>query len=241
MLVGAFDPRVDRFDTAAFRMRHRLSPDQPIVGPWRGHLDPDQPRLQLLPPTPLDGAPRTVRNDAGSESFAAQPAPPWPQTPAQDASALALVRRWPPGWAGDGAQCAAASPSPGEPDLDLDGLPDAWESSHALSPATGTGPHGPEGDPDGDGFSNRVEWGNGTDPGSSDAGLPLRVFESGPQRVTALVHVPRGASFRVEATRTPEAGIWQPVDTATVTVDSVVVVSVEARSDSPWFYRIRRP
>lgn len=46
-------------------------------------------------------------------------------------------------------------------DVDQDGLPDNWEQSYGLSVSPGSGAVGHDGtagDPDGDGFSNRLEW-----------------------------------------------------------------------------------
>lgn len=46
-----------------------------------------------------------------------------------------------------------------EPDVDADGLPDAWEFEELL-----TDRYGAADDPDGDGISNEAEWMNGSDP-----------------------------------------------------------------------------
>jgi hypothetical protein len=50
--------------------------------------------------------------------------------------------------------------NPNDPDSDGDGLPDAWEVQHGLDPLDDGSENinnGPEGDPDGDGFSNSLE------------------------------------------------------------------------------------
>ena len=49
-------------------------------------------------------------------------------------------------------------------DDDDDGLPDDWESRFGLSPGSGSGSNGPNGDPDGDGLTNVQELEGGTHP-----------------------------------------------------------------------------
>ncbi len=49
-------------------------------------------------------------------------------------------------------------------DFDGDGLPAAWEAANGLDDGDATGANGPDGDPDGDGITNAVEWLVGLDP-----------------------------------------------------------------------------
>jgi hypothetical protein len=68
-------------------------------------------------------------------------------------------------------------------DLDNDGLPDDWEVANGLSTDVSTGAQGndgPNGDPDGDGFTNREEWLQQTSPvtyGTIPGGLKREVWQ----------------------------------------------------------------
>jgi hypothetical protein len=62
------------------------------------------------------------------------------------------------------SQEANLGTDPNNPDTDGDGLPDGWEVSMNLKPLFAGGPDGADGDPDSDGFSNRVEFEFGSSP-----------------------------------------------------------------------------
>jgi hypothetical protein len=64
-------------------------------------------------------------------------------------------------------------------DSDGDGLPDGWEIRHF-----GNHTQSPNGDPDGDGWSNLQEYQNGTDPNSVDQ--PLKVIITRPTATSLL-------------------------------------------------------
>ncbi len=56
-----------------------------------------------------------------------------------------------------------------EQDSDGDGLPDAWENNYGLDPDDPEGDNGADGDPDGDGLKNIVEYSLGTFPRNPDS------------------------------------------------------------------------
>jgi hypothetical protein len=57
---------------------------------------------------------------------------------------------------------------PHNPDTDGDGLPDGWEVKYDLDPTDPTGENGADGDPDGDGLTNKEEYDNNTNPRKPD-------------------------------------------------------------------------
>lgn len=59
-------------------------------------------------------------------------------------------------------------------DDDNDGLPDSYESANGLNPRSASGDDGPNGDPDGDGYSNQAEY-----EANTSANTPFSFPESG--------------------------------------------------------------
>lgn len=73
----------------------------------------------------------------------------------------------------------------GPPDFDKDGLPNDWEIANGLDPFDGTGANGASGDPDGDGFTNLMEFYQGSNPGLL-ADTPKGIIASGADHSLAL-------------------------------------------------------
>jgi hypothetical protein len=88
------------------------------------------------------------------------------------------------------------STDPCDPDTDSDDLPDGWEVSHGLDPLDSSGDQGGDGDIDSDGWTNREEYIEGSDPRDdmSPPPTPPQVMESIPHG---------GAGLRTDTTRVP--------------------------------------
>ncbi|MCP5526021.1 MAG: lamin tail domain-containing protein [Verrucomicrobiales bacterium] len=141
-----------------------------MVGPFRGRLADEGERLRLLKPLPGDdwpADPMAVTYAAVDEVVYA-PRAPWPA--AADGGGFSLQRRVSSSYGSEPLNWFAGAPTPlgsagaMNGDVDDDGLPDEWEWAHELDPWSGTGVDGPDGDPDGDGWSNREEYEADSDP-----------------------------------------------------------------------------
>lgn len=96
-------------------------------------------------------------------------------TPAHAAGAVEVVVAHASGQAGALPGAFVFVADSGETDADGDGLPDAWEATYGLNPASATGADGAGGDPDADGKSNLDEHRDGTHP----RGFVTRYFAEG--------------------------------------------------------------
>ncbi len=238
VLVG-FDPTLEPFALAAFRTRYAMNPDIPIAGPWRGELNPSQTTLRLLPPSTADGFGNTQALPVGAESLDLAPVPPWSAT--GFAAGQSLSRRSTSSFAGDGAQWAATSPTPGEADTDLDGLPDFWETLHGLHPTSALGQHGADGNPDADPLSNRDEYRNRTDPTVADAAGRLVVLPSGQGRIACLVSGRAGQAIVLEGTDASGPAHWQELRTGVIPAEGTWVFQLATRTPNAFWLRLRIP
>lgn len=132
-----------------------------------------------------------------------------------------------------------AMTDPLNPDTDNDGLSDGWEVRHNLSPVSGEGKDGKDGDPDGDGYTNLEESRSGTSPVDS---IPtLRVAAS--WRAGALTLTWRsmiGRRYDLEVTedlagRFRSMGLPDFPRTARRTNESVVLQSGAGGPEGRWF------
>ncbi len=111
----------------------------------------------------------------------------------------------------DGADTLARFPTldtPGAPnrlDLNLNGLPDDWESAHGLAPDDALL------DPDGDGLTNLAEYFAGTDPANAASHLALESITVTGDTVLVEFMAHAGIAYRLQARDDLAKGNWSTV------------------------------
>lgn len=101
-------------------------------------------------------------------------------------------------------------------DGDQDGLPADWETANGLDDNNPNGANGPEGDPDGDGVSNLIEWLVGMNPQLADRSsypkLGIASINGGVRLTFATLP---GRSYQLQSSL--NLGTWSPFGTPTIT------------------------
>lgn len=177
-LVVSFDPDLDQIEAQNFRARMGVPDSVELYGPFGGDLNNDGDSIELYKPDPPQTAPHPdvgyvpyIRVDKINYTDRL----PWDS--GADGLGPSLQRRNPRTFGNDPINWAAATPTPGFAndssliDTDVDGMPDAWETSHGFdknNPADGAL------DFDNDGMLNRDEYFAGTDPKNAASRLVIR-------------------------------------------------------------------
>jgi len=121
------------------------------------------------------------------------------------------------------------------PDADGDGLPDFWENQFGLRADSSTGDDGPDGDPDGDGFTNLQEYLAGTNPRDSNSLLRISRLITGPQ-IISWQSVP-GKSYQVLST--PDITFsFDPISPSVTATSTNTAFTNVAPLGSKQFYRV---
>lgn len=178
LLLVNFDPATNAAALSEFRARYVVDASVPLFGPYGGHLAnsgealslyrPIQPQLQ---PIPSGGTTPYVLVERIEYANTA----PWPS--GADATGLSLQRAVADNFGDDPANWFVAAPTAGlpnstqNPDVNGDGLPDAWQVQHFGSVDNPNA--APNADPDHDGLTNMQEYLAGTDPTSAASSLNL--------------------------------------------------------------------
>ncbi len=242
LLIVGFDPDLNPLRLESLRRRAGWDPDVPVLGPWQGRLGNADGTIRIerpgLPTLDADGiTPLVPHLTIDQVRYASRT--PWPAEAA--GAGASLLRRSLAEYGDDpGNWMAATRLAPGS-DSDDDGLPDAWEADHQLNSLSGTGNDGPDGDPDGDGFTNRQEYLNGTDPHDSASRLRVGVNFGGGQYVNLFLAAPAGRLFRIESRVSLQSGAWEsagefPAGSNGVSLLTSLPAPAEAR-----FFRVVTP
>lgn len=116
-------------------------------------------------------------------------------------------------------------------DLNSNGLSDVWEQVYGASGLA------PNGDDDGDGFSNRAESIAGTDPFNARSYPAISAFLSSATNVTVTVPAVLGKQYQLQSAATPEATNW--IAEATLVCRSGTSLSlVGSNGPDAKFYRV---
>lgn len=235
VVLVAFDPIFDPYELAGFRARHSIRDSVTILGPWQGDIPTSaQLHVRLLQPDPGFASDTNRTQRLVVEDITVDPgAAPRP--------GYSLTRRNLATTASDPANWAPNFPTPGESDLDTDGLPDGWENAHGLRGISSVAGYGPNADPDRDGFSNLAELRNGTHPQNQKEALRLRFFRSGYGRWTGMFDATPGGKFLLESLVSPDFGLWEILTTLTVPEEGTVMFSFDTRSATSRLLRVRQP
>jgi len=237
MVLVGFDPLRDRVEQAAFRARYGLAAGTPLIGPWQGNLSNEGDLIRLERPPFGPGEPTAAVPYVDLDVVSYGVAAPWPEDVLGTGRALVRVNL--AGLGSTATSWTLATPTPGYADADLDGLPDVWESVHGLDPHSSFGVNGSDGDADGDGFTNRMEFLNGTEPQDATSGLHPQVIFGGRGQLVVHVATPLGTVLKVQRMDVLPAGSWETLRALTTGPDDAAGFTLD-ETDAPVmrFYRI---
>ena len=119
-------------------------------------------------------------------------------------------------------------------DRDGDGMPGAWESLHGLDPDDA---RDGEEDNDGDGQSNRAEFGARTDPNNATSSLRVLDVRTDNRRVTITWSSVDGLSYAIDVSPDLSPESW--VEKATVTANGRTTQATVSVVGESVFTRVR--
>ena len=212
LLVTSFDPVQEPSALAEFRSRFGGLETTPILGPFDGRISSSGESIKLLQPDKPEGP------DESKPGFVPyqlvdwidySASAPWPVV--DSALDHSWQRREPLSYGNDPVNWFRATPAPGgaaaPSDSDGDGMPDAWEVAHGLSPDS---PDDATEDPDTDHAANLAEFLAGTDPRDPLSVFGIDSFQKEGEQVRIVFKAVQGKPYELEAAG-QLGGRWQSV------------------------------
>jgi hypothetical protein len=185
---------------------------------WRLNAGPWSPEISLVPASIWNGATFT------SSMFDNAPPISLSDLPDGTHSVEVLGRNSAGDWQESPTVSRSWTVSSIPPDSDADGMPDAWELTHNLDPASAD--DAPL-DPDGDGLSNLSEFIAGTSPRDAASTLALTASSLPDSSIRLSFNAVAGKSYRIDSAPSPN-GPWSeltrlsPADSGPVSHDSAI-------------------
>jgi hypothetical protein len=239
LVVVGFDPAADPARLESLRLRLGWDSKVTVVGPWEGHLanEGDTVRLER-PGTPVADGTGTLLPYIVADQVQYESSAPWPVD--ADGAGASIVRRSATGFGDDPLNWVAAARLAAGLDYDADGLPDDWETFFQLSSISAAGNDGADGDPDADGFLNRHEYLNGTDPKNAASAFAVDLRHS-PGQVDLFLSAPVGKRFRIESSSTLAPGSWTSLGDVTVESNGVALLKTIPVQAGARYFRVSAP
>ncbi len=124
----------------------------------------------------------------------------------------------------------------GSCDTDADGIPNDWETDHALNPNDATDAAK---DPDGDDFTNLQEYLAGTDPHDQSSALRITAVE--PSANDFVIQFPTvfGKRYCVDRKDDLTVPAWTPIAELFGTGGAIQITDAGAAAQPKRFYRVR--
>jgi hypothetical protein len=238
LLVG-FDPVAEPVRLDSLRRRAGWASSTSVFGPWKGGLGNEGDTVRLERPlAPVTRGTNQIVPYITADQVRYGSKSPWPLE--ADGAGAALVRRNSAEFGDDAQNWVALTRLAAGLDSDNDGLPDDWENAFQLNPLSASGNDGPDGDPDNDGFSNRQEFLNGTDP--HDPASRFRVdLKLNASQIDLFMAAPAGQHFRIESSPTLTSAVWTSLGEVTTASNGVTLLNSIPVQAGARYFRVARP
>jgi hypothetical protein len=245
LLVVNFDPQIYGFARSAFVSKYAVPTNVPIFGPWDGKLDNGGETIELKRPDNPNATPtNTTVPYYLVEEISYDDSTPWPTNADGGGTSLqridsSLYGNDSMNWQAAASTAGQPNPSGPAPDVDRDGLPDAWELTYGLDPSDSTGDNGAGGDPDFDGANNLQEYMNGTNPKAGVEVLRFDRISLSNQMAVLEFNTVSGRTYAVEAvTNLSATNAWLMVTNGIPGNGGPIMVQDPVGPDGR-FYRLR--